>query len=130
MALMTDLAPTFAAWAGVEPPDFVDGRSLAPLLADRDAAWRHSFVIQRLGLESDERMKPANALAIRTAKHAYIAYNDGEGELYDLEKDPGELQNLERSADPALIETLLTRLTELRACRGQDCRDIEDKPID
>jgi arylsulfatase A-like enzyme len=130
MALMIDLGPTFAAWAGVEPPGFVDGRSLAPLLAGRDAPWRHSFVIQRLGLESDERMKPANALAIRTAKHVYVAYNDGERELYDLERDPGELQNRERSADPALIEALVTRLTELRACRGQECRDIEDKPVD
>jgi N-acetylglucosamine-6-sulfatase len=130
MALMIDIAPTFAAWAGIQAPDFVDGRSLAPLLAGRDAPWRHSFVIQRLGLESDQRMKPANALAIRTDRRAYIAYNDGERELYDLEKDPGELQNLERSADPALIEALVTRLTELRACRGQDCRDIEDKPVE
>jgi N-acetylglucosamine-6-sulfatase len=130
MALLIDLAPTFAAWAGVQPPDFVDGRSLAPLLADPDTPWRHSFLIQRLGLESDERMKPANALAIRTARYTYIAYNDGERELYDLEKDPAELQSIERAADPALTDALLTRLTELRGCRGQECRDLEDQPID
>ncbi len=130
MALMIDLAPTFAAWAGIEPPDFVDGRSLVPLLKGSDAPWRHSFLIQRLGLESDERMKPANALAIRTTRYTFITYNNGERELYDLDKDPYQLQNIERAADPSLIEALTTRLIELRACRGQECRDLEDLPLE
>ena len=69
MALNIDLAPTFAAWAGIEPPDFVDGRSLMPLLENPSVPWRKSFLIQRLGLESDERMEPANALAIRAQRH-------------------------------------------------------------
>src|SRR4028118_230185 len=34
MVLNNDLAPTFADLAGVDPPKFVDGRSLAPLLAE------------------------------------------------------------------------------------------------
>jgi N-acetylglucosamine-6-sulfatase len=29
----TDWAPTIARWARVQPPDFVDGRSFAPLLS-------------------------------------------------------------------------------------------------
>jgi len=33
LVVETDLAPTFAAWAGAAAPAFVDGRSLAPLLA-------------------------------------------------------------------------------------------------
>jgi N-acetylglucosamine-6-sulfatase len=88
MALNIDLAPTFAAWAGIEPPDFVDGRSLMPLLENPSVPWRKSFLIQRLGLESDERMEPANALAIRTQRHTYVAYNNGEREMYDLAAQP------------------------------------------
>jgi N-acetylglucosamine-6-sulfatase len=78
MVLNIDLAPTFAAWAGIEVPDFVDGRSLVPLLDDPEIPWRRSFLIQRLGLEADERLKPGNALAIRTERYTYVAYNTGE----------------------------------------------------
>ena len=51
MALNIDLAPTFAAIAGIEPPDFVDGRSLLPLLDDPEQPWRQSFLIERRQLE-------------------------------------------------------------------------------
>jgi N-acetylglucosamine-6-sulfatase len=130
MALNIDLAPTFAAWAGVKPPAFVDGRSLMPLLADPGGPWRQSFLIQRLGLESDERLEPANALAIRTERHTYIAYNNGEREMYDLSADPEQAQSIEPTADQALIDALAARLTELRSCAGQECRDLEDLPVE
>lgn len=45
----TDLAPTFAALAGAPAPDFIDGRSLAPLLgADPPppAAWRQAYLVE------------------------------------------------------------------------------------
>ena len=51
MALNIDLAPTFAEIAGIEPPAFVDGRSLLPLLADPAQPWRQSFLIERRQLE-------------------------------------------------------------------------------
>jgi len=130
MALNIDLAPTFAAWAGVEPPMFVDGRSLMPLLGDPGVPWRRSFLIQRLGLEADERLEPANALAIRTERHTYIAYNNGEREMYDLRADPDQAESIEPTADQALIDALAARLTELRSCEGQQCRDLEALPVE
>ena len=130
IGLSIDLAPTFVEWAGAKSPDFVDGRSLIPLLKGATGPWRNSFLIQRQGLESDERLQPANAFAIRTSRHTYIAYNNTERELYDLAKDPYQLQNIEPAADKSLIDALATRLTELRACRGSECRDLEDMPVD
>jgi arylsulfatase A-like enzyme len=130
MALNIDLAPTFAAWAGIPTPEFVDGRSLMPLLQDPGVSWRRSFLIQRLGLESDERLKPANALALRTERYTYVAYNNGEREMYDLATDPDQLQSIEPTADQALIDALAGRLTALRACQGQRCRDLEDLPVE
>src|SRR5215208_3608483 len=47
MALNNDLAPTFASWAGLTPPAFVDGRSLSPLLtASPPATWRNAFLVE------------------------------------------------------------------------------------
>jgi N-acetylglucosamine-6-sulfatase len=130
MAMSIDLAPTFVAWARTDAPEFVDGRSLVPLLDGPPTTWRQSFLIQRLGLESDERLEPANALAIRTTRYTYIAYNDGEREMYDLEQDPYQMQSIEPAVDKTLIDALATRLTELRACSGQQCRDLEDMPVE
>jgi N-acetylglucosamine-6-sulfatase len=43
-----DFAPTFADLAGVRPPDFVDGRSLVPLLrgAPAPSRWRDAFLVE------------------------------------------------------------------------------------
>jgi N-acetylglucosamine-6-sulfatase len=130
MGLGTDLAPTFADWAGVEAPDFVDGRSLAPVLREPTIPWRRSFLVQRQGLESDERLQPASALALRTSRHTYVAYDTTERELYDLAQDPHQLQNIEPAADGALVDALVTRLVELRGCRGRECRELEDLPVE
>ena len=130
LALITDLAPTFAAWAGAETPDFVDGRSFVPLLEDPDLPWRRSFLVQHEGIETDPRLTMEGALALRTARYAFVAYDGGQRELYDLTSDPYQLRNMVKGADDTLVETLVARLTQLRACRGQECRDIEDMPIE
>ncbi len=49
MVLNNDLAPTFADLAGVDPPDFVDGRSLVPLLDGSptpEEDWRQRFLVE------------------------------------------------------------------------------------
>jgi hypothetical protein len=50
--------------------------------------------------------------------------------MYDLEQDPYQMQSIEPAVDKALIDALATRLTELRACSGQQCRDLEDMPVE
>ncbi len=58
-----DLAPTVADWAGVTPPGYVEGRSLAPLFGPDlpdPAAWRQVFLVEGYGGGSrDNRGTPA-----------------------------------------------------------------------
>jgi N-acetylglucosamine-6-sulfatase len=141
MVLNSDFAPTFAEIAGIAPPEFVDGRSFLPLFEDPNQPWRESFLIERRQLENQyvelaERLgMPAADLelaaqfdAIRTPDWTYVEYGTGERELYDLARDPGQLENMVETADTALVAALAARLAELRTCAGVDCRRLEDLP--
>lgn len=51
IVLNIDFAPTFLDIAGVKVPDFMDGRSILPLLrksnSGKKIAWRDTFLIER-----------------------------------------------------------------------------------
>src|SRR5918998_1052094 len=64
--------------------------------------------------------------AVRTETHKYVEYESGERELYELEADPYELENVYEGADPALIEDLKARLEALKGCSEDGCREAED----
>ncbi len=145
LALNIDLAPTIAELAGVTPPDFVDGRSLAPLLwgdpppVSRQAVLIELFAaaVEREPQPSDEILSPGEAAkdvppyrALRTADAVYVEYETGDRELYDVRHDPYQLGNLAEEADPALIEVFSTRLAEIATCAGDSCRAAEDAPLD
>lgn len=129
LVINNDLAPTFAAMAGVKPPSFVDGRSFLPLLSDSDIPWRKSFAIERQQRETFELVGPASFRAIRMAHWTYVEYRNGERELYDLRRDPHQLHNIAATADKVLLTQLATRLVELTNCAAQYCRRIEDAPL-
>ncbi|ELY54070.1 sulfatase-like hydrolase/transferase [Natronolimnohabitans innermongolicus] len=91
-----DLASTFLEIGGVDVPDSFDSRSLVPLLeAGGDstrvpAAWPDATFAQYHGDEFGlytQRM-------VRTKRYKYVYNGPDVDELYDLEADSAELQNL------------------------------------
>ena len=89
---LLDLYPTLVEMCGLpENPDN-EGNSLAPLLLDPDASWRHAAVTT---------FGPNNH-AVKTRRYRYIRYEDGAEELYDHEQDSNEWKNL--AHDPAYRE--------------------------
>lgn len=142
LVLNTDLAPTVAAWAGVSPPAWVDGRSLAPVLqADPVplSRWRRAVLTEfwpRRALEADPenpgpKVRVPQYRAVRTLDRLYVEYRylDGttEGELYDLARDPFELENRYAEADPTLREALAAHAEALQSCAGALCRELENQ---
>jgi arylsulfatase A-like enzyme len=68
---------------------------------------------------------PKDYEGIRLGPYKYIAWPDGEKELYDLETDPYELNNLVRIPNYFPVRNFLHReLTErLEDCVGRGCRE-------
>ncbi len=66
---------------------------------------------------------PRNTIGVRTGRWKYVRYSDGDGELYDLDADPNELQN--RISDPAYAQ-VRDRLDAVwrayKDCSGAACR--------
>jgi N-acetylglucosamine-6-sulfatase len=136
MALNNDFAPTFAEIAGIPTPALVDGRSLLNLWhGQAPATWRSSFMIERRGGTSqaqteigDENSSPMSFNAIRTKDHTYIEWGDGGRELYDLARDPYQIENAV-TANSALVKTLSSRLAALSKCVAEECRKLEDASV-
>jgi arylsulfatase A-like enzyme len=107
LALNIDIAPTVADLAGVVAPS-MDGRSLRPLLAGEDTDWRTDLLIEHM--EGSNRVP--TYCAVRTATTKYVVYATGEEELYALDEDPHELDNL--AGDPARAGELVALRARLR----------------
>jgi N-acetylglucosamine-6-sulfatase len=115
-----DLAPTFVAAAQAHAGRRLDGRSLLSLLADPQPGRARELLIER-GPHAD---RPKHRFfAVRTPRFLYVEYVNGQKELYDLARDPYELNSL--YADPAYAQwrrVLARRLARLRSCAGAACR--------
>jgi len=118
-----DLAPTFAAWAGARVPEKVDGMSFTGLVdGTARVAWPRTQVLSECWGPGTEG-RPDTHAAVRTIKWKYVEhYTDPtrtkvrthksggpDIELYDLEKDPIELDNLLRLPPDGLARTGHTR---------------------
>tara|TARA_B110000263_G_scaffold129120_1_gene112254 strand:- start:277 stop:1467 length:1191 start_codon:yes stop_codon:yes gene_type:complete len=81
---LIDIFPTVAELVGLQPPNYLEGASLVPLLRNPDASWDRP-AISTLGFENH---------AVRTEDFRYIRYSDGSEELYDHKLDSNEWVNL------------------------------------
>jgi arylsulfatase A-like enzyme len=114
LALNIDLAPTFASFAGVDPPA-TEGRSLLPVLDGSLGPWRDSFLVEHLyrgGIASD----PPTYCAMRTRRWMFVHYADGFEELYDLRTDPYELRNVAGASSFGAVRDDARKATR-RLCR-------------
>jgi arylsulfatase A-like enzyme len=89
-----DLAPTFLDIAGTNIPKWMQGLSLKSLSQNKaDSLPRNTLYYHFYEVYADHRVLPH--LGVRTDQYKLVYfYTVDEWELYDLKKDPQELQNV------------------------------------
>jgi len=139
-----DLAPTIVAVAKAKAGRVMDGKSLLPLFKHPSQQWGRDLLIERgpageqksgagqmgeIGNGDNGNQGKTAApgdqrfAAIRTPRYLYAEYANGEKELYDLAKDPDELNNLAFDAAYATLRAQFSaRLAKLQSCKGAVCR--------
>ncbi len=148
-----DIAPTVLELAGAEADKSIDGRSLTPFLHDPELNTLRPLLFESFVETSDvtdngaiaepgdqsrasattqrQREATASILAppkdyegIRLGPYKYIAWPDGEKELYNIEKDPNELNNIVRIPNYFPVRNYLHReLRDLENCVGRTCSE-------
>jgi N-acetylglucosamine-6-sulfatase len=145
LAANIDIAPTILDIAGVEPDKSVDGRSLVPFLRDPDLRSRRPILFESFVETSDVNAQgaitsgahasatahasllapPKDYEGIRLGPYKYIAWPTGEKELYDINKDPNELNNIAKVPNFYPIRNFLHRqLRRFENCVGRECREV------
>ncbi|HTR73753.1 MAG TPA: sulfatase [Solirubrobacterales bacterium] len=71
---------------------------------------------------------PKNYYGIRLGPYKYIEWPDGEKELYDITKDPYELNNVVRNPNFFPVRAFLHKeLERLEECKGRTCQEVSEK---
>ncbi len=153
LAANIDIAPTILELAGATADKSIDGRSLVPYMQDATLRSRRpilfeSFVetadVEANGEPPAQRARrntggrdgagasivapPKDYLGIRLGPYKYIEWPSGEKELYDITKDPFELNNVVRVGNLSPIRAFLhAQLVRLEACVGKTCQEVTPK---
>jgi arylsulfatase A-like enzyme len=123
-----DITATIVDLAGARPPRTPDGISRVPAMLTGDKGWTvpvvteayRSIYAPRIAAGFDD---PRSSIGLRTPRYSFSIYQNGEGELYDLVRDPAEMQN--RYGDPAYRDVrseLTAQWWRFKNCAGDACR--------
>lgn len=127
-----DNAPTALDLAGLPVPQDMQGRSVSPLLkGSAPSDWQTSFYYHYYEFAPPHWVLPH--YGIRTSRYKLISYYTvNEWELFDLEKDPDEMESLfewsgykVHPAYQSIAENLVARLKGLR----EKYKDTTGSPV-
>jgi len=112
-----DIFPTLCRAADIPLPTHLSGKDLRPLLAGEYPALRETLFFEYHTEMLSNQVTPMRGLV--TPRYKYVNYLQDTEELYDLEVDPREMQNL--ISDPEreeLADSLRQKLVEWQSEMG------------
>jgi arylsulfatase A-like enzyme len=128
IVLNLDFAPTFLDLAGVDIPGDIQGESMCALLNGKTPrSWRKSMYYHYYEYPGAHAVKRHYGIRMKRFKLIHFYYDIDAWELYDLKKDPNEVNNLYDDPEYAgIIETLKAELQKLRKQYG-DSDELSQK---
>lgn len=109
---LLDMSATILDLAGIPRPDYFQGKSLAPILTGRARADHHRDSVRSEYFDALAAQFCAGnasfATMYRNARYKLVVYHKEDlGELFDLENDPHEFENLWDSSEHQTLKAQL-----------------------
>ena len=114
MVMNVDFAPTLLDMAGIDVPSEMQGKSFKGVFEGDKENQRKSVYYHYYEWPIWHKVQPHYGIKTDRYKLMHFYYSMDEWELYDLKKDPNEMNNIYSEASPELIEDLKKQLQELR----------------
>ena len=89
-----DFAPTFLDYAAVSVPNEMQGESFRKIVSGESSDWRDAVYYTYYEYPAEHMVKRHYGIRTDRYKLIHFYYDVDEWELYDLEKDPHEMQNV------------------------------------
>ncbi|MEZ4961230.1 MAG: sulfatase [Saprospiraceae bacterium] len=129
-----DFAPTFLEVAGIKTDHQTQGRSFAAMLdGNTPNNWRQSIYYHYYEFPFWHHVQPHYGIRTQDYTLAHFYYNIDKWELYDLKKDPSQMNNIiGDTAYSEVVVDLKQQLTDLQKQYGDDrtlteFREISDR---
>lgn len=96
---LTDIVPTLLDVCGLAIPSYLTGKSLLPILTGAQDPDQHRDMVRSEYIDALDLPGASTATMQFDGRYKFIRYhNHNQGELYDLQSDPGEFGDLWESA--------------------------------
>lgn len=129
-----DVSASILDLAGAKPPRLADGTSRVPTMLRGDRGWTVPVLDESTHGDGSRVRSPGftdarTSIGIRTAGYSYIRNRTGEHELYDMARDPLQMENVYGRPGYAAAERALHQVWwRTRVCAGDECR-VELPPV-
>jgi arylsulfatase A-like enzyme len=127
MVLNLDMAPTLLEIAGLPVPGDMQGKSMLPLAEGKpNIVWRKDWLYEYYEYPGFENVRPCRGVRTERYKFIHFFIEPQEFELYDLQSDPDEKNNL--YSEPGHEELTAHLKERLAALRKETNDTYEYKP--
>ena len=122
-----DFAPTFLDYAEINIPEEIQGESFRKLVAGETDEWRDAVYYTYYEYPGAHSVKRHYGVATERYKLMHFYYDIDEWEMYDLETDPMEMNNIYNDPEyDELQKKLHKKLEEIRKYYG-DSDELNDR---